>query len=91
MLITKNDANQVEVNQLFTTGCIPIGMFPHAKYINNACQIENGSNIYIFSDGIYEVALPNGKIWQLDDFIKLLADYTQESQCSLETILQAVR
>lgn len=91
MLITKNDANHVQVNQLFTTGCIPIGMFPHAKYINNTCQIEKGSNLYIFSDGIYEVALPNGKIWQLDDFIQLLADYTQENQCSLETILQAVR
>ncbi len=91
MLITKNAANVVEVKQLSTSGCIPIGMFPQAKYINDSCQIEPASNLYIFSDGIYEISLPNGSIWQLDDFIQVLADYTQKNQCSLENILQAVR
>ena len=91
MLISQNADHPVEVNQLFTTGCIPIGMFPHAKYINNSCQIESASNLYIFSDGIYEISLPNGEVWQLDNFIDLLADYTQQNQCSLDNILQAVR
>ncbi len=91
ILITKNAANLVEVKQLFTSGCIPIGMFPQAKYINDSCHIEPGSNLYIFSDGIYEIPLPNGRIWQLDDFIQVLADYTQNNQSSLENILQAVR
>ncbi len=91
MLITKNPENLVEVKQLSTSGCIPIGMFPQAKYINDSCQIEPASNLYIFSDGIYEIPLPNGEIWQLDNFIQVLADYTEKNQCSLENILQAVR
>lgn len=91
MLITKNSENIVEVKQLSTSGCIPIGMFPQAKYINDSCQIQPAANLYIFSDGIYEVTLPNGEIWKLDNFIQVLADYTQKNQGSLENILQYVR
>ena len=91
MLITKNDVNEVEVKQLFTSGCIPIGMFAHAKYINNSCQIDPASNLYIFSDGIYEILLPNGEIWHFDEFIQVLSDSTQKNESSLDNILQAVQ
>lgn len=87
----KNDLNQTQVKQLFTKGCIPIGMFRNAKYINNYCQIEPASNLYIFSDGIYEISLPDDKMWQLDNFIDLITDYTQKNQCTLDNILETVR
>ena len=78
------------VQRLKTPG-VPIGMFPDVKFINNFCQIEAGSILYIFSDGVYEIHQPNGDIWGLDAFIELLKDCKNGKVSNLDLVMQEVQ
>lgn len=84
ILLTKKDI--IQVTQLETSG-IPVGMFPDAEYINNFCNIEEFSSLYIFSDGAYEIHLPNGTIWHIEAFIELLKNCHNFQECNLDKIL----
>lgn len=84
ILLAKKDI--IQVKQLETSG-IPVGMFPDAEYINNFCNIEEFSSLYIFSDGAYEIHLPNGTIWQIEAFIELLKNCHNFQECNLDKIL----
>lgn len=84
ILLAKKDI--IQVKQLETSG-IPVGMFPDAEYINNFCNIEEFSSLYIFSDGSYEIHLPNGTIWHIEAFIELLKDCHNFQECNLDKIL----
>lgn len=91
-LLLFGSSDNIQVKQLRTSGCLPIGMFPTAQYVNDSCEIEDTSTLYVFSDGIYEIRLPDGTIWDLNDFLQLLRDCHRTGKAfSLEPILDAVR
>ncbi|HEY9859613.1 MAG TPA: SpoIIE family protein phosphatase [Candidatus Obscuribacterales bacterium] len=76
--------------QLKTPG-LPIGMFPDAHYVSDRCEIEAGSTLYIFSDGIYEITQPDSETWTLDGFMSLLGDLNQANNDNLDSVLSSVR
>jgi sigma-B regulation protein RsbU (phosphoserine phosphatase) len=63
----------IQGQQLKTIGP-PIGMLSDVKFVEASHTIQRFSSLYIFSDGVYELTLPNGKMWGLNDFIQLLSD-----------------
>lgn len=60
--------------QRLKTPGMPVGMFPEAQYKDATCDIPESSNLYVFSDGVYEIHQPDGNIWGLDEFVELLAN-----------------
>ncbi|MCT7950446.1 SpoIIE family protein phosphatase [Ancylothrix sp. C2] len=90
VLMSGNSATNFQVKKLKTQG-FPIGMFPEAEYVFDSCDLTPGSSLYVFSDGIYELNLPDGNVWTLDDFIKQLVVNRQTEQASLDRLLDAVR
>lgn len=90
VLMSGNSASNLQVKKLKTQG-FPIGMFPEAEYVFDSCDLSPGSSLYVFSDGIYEINLPDGNVWTLDDFIKRLVENRQTEQGSLDQLLDAVR
>ncbi|MDJ0553796.1 MAG: SpoIIE family protein phosphatase [Microcoleaceae cyanobacterium MO_207.B10] len=89
-VLISGNGQATEVNKLKTPG-MPIGMFPEATYIDDSCDIEKLSGLYIFSDGVYEIHLPDGQTWSIDDFINLLLEYNKTGYCDLEEVLKYVR
>lgn len=89
LLLSKNGAES-KLERLKTPG-FPIGMFPDANFISHSQRIEPGSQLYIFSDGVYELHQGDGCIWGLDQFEALLQDlhYRQDSQ--LSTVLEKLQ
>lgn len=85
-VLLSNQETTTQVKQLEISG-IPIGMFPDAEYINHFCNIEQFSSLYVFSDGAYEIHLPNGTIWDIEAFIELLKDCQNFQECNLNKIL----
>ena len=79
-------ATEVKVKQLRTPG-MPVGMFPEAKYVDEFCKIENKSTLYIFSDGAYEITKPDGTLWTLDAFIKMLSRLQHPGNSQIEQLL----
>jgi len=86
VLISQSPASNAKVKQLKTPG-MPVGMFPDARYVDNCCDVEDLSTLYIFSDGVYEIHQPDGNIWGLDSFIDLLAAYNGATADPLELVL----
>ncbi|MBD2167867.1 SpoIIE family protein phosphatase [Calothrix membranacea FACHB-236] len=86
ILVSGKSAKNTEVQLLRTPG-MPIGMFPEAKYIDGFCNVEAYSNLYIFSDGAYEITKPDGKIWSLDAFIQLIISLRNNVDTPLEELL----
>jgi len=69
-----------------------IGGFPEARFTNGSRTLAPGSDLYVLSDGAYELARPDGTMVQFEDFTAQLA--MSGSETRLDSILnwaQAVR
>lgn len=85
VLLSKS-ANSITVKLLQTAG-VPVGMFPETQYTNGFCQVEEFSNLYIFSDGVYEIKSKNGINWDLDNFINLIQEFYSKEQGNLDDVI----
>ena len=86
VLLSKDTQNNTQIKLLETTG-VPVGMFPDSKYTNEFCQIEEFSNLYIFSDGVYEINSASGGDWDFDAFVNLLQEQYNNEKVNLDGIL----
>jgi len=50
-----------------------MGGFPETNYATERCTLARGSRVYLFSDGVYELARPDGSTVQLQEFVAELA------------------
>lgn len=87
ILISGSPADDHQIERLKTPG-MPIGMFPDIDYIDKSLSVVPGSNLYIFSDGVYEIQQTDGQIWGLDAFINLLAVYQGSQMNLLDQVLE---
>ena len=80
---------EASVTTLQAEGAI-IGGWAGAKYQCLCAKIPPGSRLYAFTDGIFEIEKPDGKFWQFEDFVRLLADSTP-GEPGTERIIRHVR
>lgn len=90
IFLTYNQENKMIEHRLKTPG-VPIGMFLEAKYSDATFYVNCPSNLYLFSDGIYEVEQEEGSFWGLEKFISLLRKYQTTSDHHLEKLIQYVK
>jgi phosphoserine phosphatase RsbU/P len=69
------------------TGGPVVGVVPDLKYPSASVQIPPASELYLFSDGVYEIARPDGS-WQSPEEFSL---FLQKERPSIETIVQRMR
>ena len=91
-ILLSGDRKNLQVQRLKTPG-MPVGMFLEAEYIDETCEIKDPSDLYVFSDGVYEIHKPDGSLWSLDAFIRLLADsnFDRHNSSHLNDIFDAIR
>jgi phosphoserine phosphatase RsbU/P len=51
---------------------IPIGFFLDRQFFNSVCEIPIDSELYLFSDGIYEFCTADGSIWGFQNLVNTL-------------------
>ncbi|MEL7034786.1 MAG: SpoIIE family protein phosphatase [Cyanobacteria bacterium J06592_8] len=92
ILLSGRNQKNLQIQRLKTPG-MPVGMFLEAEYIDDDCEIQDDSELFIFSDGVYEIHQPDGSIWGLDAFIQLLAESNSDTSTSsqLDTILNFIQ
>jgi phosphoserine phosphatase RsbU/P len=86
ILVSGDSQDSTEIKLLRTPG-MPVGMFPEAKYVDGFCEITEGSILYIFSDGAYEITRSDGTLWSLDAFIELLLNLQHTIDYQLDEVL----
>jgi len=89
LLFPGTSDKEIEVKQLGIPA-LPIGILPDETFEDQYCQITSNSTLYIYSDGAYEINLPNGKLWGLDALIDLLQDF-QKNHLNLNQLLERIK
>ena len=72
------------------TPALPIGTMPIANFKVGEVAILPGSRLYIYSDGVYEIQLDDGREMQLEEFIPLLQSPLPSDEDGLKTIRHQV-
>jgi phosphoserine phosphatase RsbU/P len=69
------------------TGGPVVGVVPELKYPSASMQVPPSAELYLFSDGVYEIARPD-ESWQTPEEFSL---FLQKERPSIETIVQRMR
>jgi sigma-B regulation protein RsbU (phosphoserine phosphatase) len=72
--------------QLQTRGSV-IGVMPEMSYPAEAIELPPGAELYLFSDGVFEIARPDGSYQPWEEF----AQFVQEARPPIEKIVERMR
>jgi len=78
-----------EVIQL-KTGDLLLGASTEFDYQTHEVGMQSGDRLFMFSDGIYEVSRSNGKIYGLQDFMRLLPLQNKTPEEDLDNLITNV-
>jgi sigma-B regulation protein RsbU (phosphoserine phosphatase) len=76
--------------KLATRGML-IGGWPGSRYQSQTCVIPAGSRLFLFCDGAYEITLPEGRVYTLDEFAALLGELPSDVPVDLDAIIAKIR
>jgi sigma-B regulation protein RsbU (phosphoserine phosphatase) len=74
LLVTAQNG-AVTVGPLADAGGPIVGMLPGVPYAASESEMPPDSNLFLFSDGAYEITQPDGSMWTLDGFADVLATF----------------
>ncbi|BAY08503.1 PP2C family protein-serine/threonine phosphatase [Calothrix sp. NIES-2098] len=89
LLLSSTSASSFQVTKLSSLN-LPIGFLPDVEFEDAVFDVEKDSSLYIFSDGVYEINQPDGKIWGINAFIDLLIKYSNVNNCHLKQVLEQI-
>ena len=79
-----------EAHQLMTPN-LSIGMIPDANFTDAEIQVDSPANLYIYSDGAYEVVTTEGEEWRIAEFLSMLAADAGTGTEELDRVERQVR
>jgi sigma-B regulation protein RsbU (phosphoserine phosphatase) len=72
-----------------------IGMMPDAAFESRETQVPDNSNLFLFSDGAFEITRPDGSMWTIEEFADLLCRFDPASRLAplsdVEVAIRTVR
>jgi PAS domain S-box-containing protein len=89
IVLTKGATGQT-VTQLSTNG-VPISMFADSEFTGATYVVPAAAEVLVYSDGAFELDMPDGGTWSLSDFIELCAEVAQSPEWSLDDIIAGLR
>jgi sigma-B regulation protein RsbU (phosphoserine phosphatase) len=90
ILMAGANEESAEPLKLSSTGAI-IGAFPDMTFTGETIDLPEVSRLYVFSDGMYEVARPDGTMLKYLDFVDLLAASKRNAGSVIAQALDAIR
>ena len=87
-VLLRKEAGQVDWLKKLNTGGPLVGMLPDTRFSNAQIDVPPGSQLFIFSDGTYELSKQDGTILSLDEFLEVLADPSASAAAELDRIVQ---
>ena len=89
ILISGAEGDNPEVKELKTPGVL-IGGMPDMKYKNDSVDVRASNELYIFSDGVYEITKPDDTMWDYKEFVDLLVTSSKQQDGTVEDIYRHV-
>ena len=83
-------ASDTKVDLLRTPNYV-VGGMPESTFKTGKCLVGEGSMLYIYSDGVYEVEKPDGSMWRFHEFTDYLKKVRSEDGAVLDRLYDHVR
>lgn len=83
-------AGGAQVAELCTPNFM-VGIFPGVQYESARCSVPEGSRLFVFSDGAYEVATPSDEFLDFGRFKRTLAGLPDPTGRGLDDVLAEIR
>jgi serine phosphatase RsbU (regulator of sigma subunit) len=83
-------ANKNETTELGMSAMM-IGMMPDQTYDVGHVTMPEGSTLFVFSDGAYEIVTKEGERWELENFVPLLTAPSVPNVPEPDRIYQAIK
>lgn len=90
VLFTGPTETTTQVIELKTPGLV-IGGMPRVEFTSATISLDKYAKLFIFSDGVYEIARPDGTVFSLHEFINFLQEPTSPGENDLERITRITR
>lgn len=84
------DGSDISIARL-TTESLPIGLFRDSQFTCGTFAVPAGCQILLFSDGVFDFALPGGQSWTLRDFVDLCTQIAGSPGWSLDDLVARLR
>jgi sigma-B regulation protein RsbU (phosphoserine phosphatase) len=85
ILLNGVDSGHLEIVQLKTPGTM-IGAIEDAEYVNETVQVKDFNKLFVYSDGTFEIFMPDGKMLDFSEFIKIITTPENNKLPNLENI-----
>jgi len=79
------------VPQPLSTGGRVLGIDPDAEFHCASIEVKRGSRLYVFSDGAYELARPDGSAVQLSELVQQIQKPPTNNRSKLDELVQWAR
>jgi sigma-B regulation protein RsbU (phosphoserine phosphatase) len=89
VLLSQNGSG-VELASLFAEGIL-IGIEEEAAYETKSFRIDRPSRLFVFSDGLFEVSAPGGKMLDYNDFLTILTESSSMGCFNAEEIVKNIK
>ncbi len=70
---------------------MPIGLFDQSDYESRSCSIPSPGQLVLYTDGLYELPLPNGDMGSHEDFRALMEHHDDPGAEELKGLVDAIR
>ena len=70
---------------------VPIGVLENTTFDVNSYPLPPDTTLLIYSDGAFELTLPNGGHWRLEDFVDLCAGTARSPHWTLDDLVDQLR
>ena len=79
------------VSAQLSTPAVPIGVAEDADFTTSSYQVPPGADILLYSDGAFELDLPDGRVWSLPQFVNALAETAASAGWTLDDLIGRLR
>ena len=68
-----------------------VGAVKDLQFDTHTCDVDPGSRLVLYSDGIYEIKKPDNTLWTLEEFVELVASQPSHDVSSVDAIIGSVK
>ena len=86
-LLVGTDGRRAEIR----TSAPPVGAFPDVKFAMSEVEVRPGSQLFVFSDGAYEILQPDGRTGTLPQWMATLAEASAREDFAVGECLAKAR
>ncbi len=90
LLFSGSSLEEGQIEQLRTPNFV-IGGEPGTIYESRVHEIRPPARLFVFSDGVFEVAKADGSIWGFNNFLGFLAQHSDPEQSTLDRLCRHAR